>query len=201
MKLLSLLVLSLGLATLAKADTVTSGTLAFTCEPFCDIGNNSATAPTAGTFSFDNTTGTFLTFSVSWNGTTYGQPIAGFGENIFDALFGQGPLVLGWMGECEGGIGVEAWPAVSCANDNLFVYFLKHKGTGVEGLWLPAGSESRVGPTTFANDFADGTIFVDDPVVTTPEPSSFFLTLLGMLAMVICADIWLARRSLWNGRD
>lgn len=174
-KLLTIL-FALACAAACHADTVTTGNLAFTCNGGCTVGPVfSSTAPTFGSFTYDNTTGQFLNFTFTWNGITWSA--TGMGQANYNALLGVGPNVQMWNAYCIAGT-VFQWPQYSCDDEIGADMFLLNGNTASDPAAVTWVSE--MSPTPFPYDEATGTmtaVNLEDPVIPTPEPSALWLLL------------------------
>lgn len=160
-----------------RADTVTTGNLSFTCGGGCIAptpitqSTFAATAPTAGSFTYDNSTNQFLSFTLTWDGITFG--VNGLTETNYLALLSMGPNVQKWTGNCIAGL-VNRWPQFSCDDALDFTVFLLNGNTVSDA--LDFGTQpgvffiSETNPTTYPYDTAGGTITATNLVTTTPEP-------------------------------
>ena len=152
-----LAVLFVGVCTpYAHADSITKGTLNFTVTPFLGVITTPTPAPT-GSFVYDNTTNTLASFTVNWDGVVFD----------FAPLFtGVDPAVLGEGGiwSASGNLGLDTPHGVTS-------YF------GLDGVYdysSPCCGRARgYGTYTVTED------------VTTPEPSSFALSMLGLGALLM----------------
>ena len=174
-----------------RADTITTGSLSFTCQGGCvtptpiTSSTFAASAPTAGSFTYDNTTNQFLNFTLTWDGITFG--VNGLTETNYLALLGIGPNVQRWTGNCIAGL-VNRWPQFSCDDALDFSVFLVNGNTVTDELDLttPPGGVffiSENNPTTYPYDTASGLITATDLVTTTPEPPLLVLLGIGLLGL------------------
>jgi hypothetical protein len=167
-----------------RADTITTGDLSFTCRGGCTAptpitsSTEAVSAPTASSFTYDNTTNQFLNFTITWNGITFG--VDGLTETNYLALIGIGPNLQEWTGFCMAGA-VFQWPQFSCDDGSGFSLFLLDGNTAFDGLM--GIFISATAPTTYPFDNSTGTITATDLVTTTPEPTSFVLLGTGLLAL------------------
>ncbi len=172
----------------ASADTITTGNLSFTCQGGCITptpitpSTFASSAPTVGSFVYDNTTGQFLNFTLTWNGITWG--VSGLTEANYLAIRGIGPNQQEWFGVCIAGL-VNRYPQFSCDDGIGFEMWL-FDGTTISGqladISPPGGISfiSETNPTTYPYDTAQGTMTAVDLVTTTPEPGTVGLLLLGI---------------------
>ncbi len=158
--ILAVLVVAIG-APNALADTITSGTLAFT------LAGGVGIAPTAGSFTYDNTTNQFTSFTVVWDGLTFDLSF-GATQTNFLALIGAIPSPQTWTAAC---IPSTVHPTIPC--DGLLDFGL-FAGTLVLG--------SAVQPLVPTQNLAvgGGTFTVTQVVTTTPEPGAVSLLLMGI---------------------
>jgi hypothetical protein len=158
----------------AHADSYTDATFNFTVT-------NGSPSPT-GSFVFDDTTGTYTSFVVNWDGATFDFVASGF-------------LPAGILGSsgtwCTAGPNISSTVADSSCSSSIY----GGNAGGNEGLFdietgglhyytnpLPASS------FTDAADFATGSYtLTETTAVTTPEPSSLALILLGLGALALVA--------------
>jgi hypothetical protein len=148
--ILAVLLVAFG-APAAHADTVTDGILNFTLI-------SGGPAPTAGSFVFDNSTGLFLSYTVSWDGAVYN-----FAPPANIVGFAVATQTVG--GFC--GVGPAGAPGCTPALPGSFS--------------LPFDSlQPSSGTFTDPTVFAFGSFTVTQTVITTPEPSSVALMLLGI---------------------
>jgi len=154
----------------AHADSYTDATFNFTVT-------NGSPNPT-GSFVFDDTTGTYTSFAVNWDGATF---------NIVFLPVG----ILGSSGTwCTAGPDISSTVAESpCSSidggdvgDNEGEFDIETGGLHYYPNQLPASS------FTDAADFATGSYtLTETTAVTTPEPSSLALILLGLGALALLA--------------
>jgi hypothetical protein len=175
----------------ASADTITTGDLSFTCQGGCvaptpiTSSTFASSAPTSGSFTYDNTTNQFLNFTLTWNGITWGAN--GLTEDNYLALIGVGPSQQRWFGFCIAGL-VNRWPQFSCDDGIGFEMWL-HNGNTVSDRLSNVNPPGRIffvsetDPTTYPYDQAEGTMTATDLVTTTPEPTTVGLLLLGIGAL------------------
>ena len=131
----------------AHADSITNGTINFTVD-------NGSPTPT-GSFVFDNTTSTFTSFTVDWDGAVFN----------FASI-----LTLGDLGSSGFWCVTGPWfiPA-QCSPVSIFSFFTADMGS--------IGTHPEA--DTFSNRFAGALGFytVTETTVATPEPSTIALTL------------------------
>jgi hypothetical protein len=154
----------------ASADTITTGDLSFTCN-ICGVlqnGNQINTAPTGGSFAYDNTTNQFLSLLITWDGVTFtfigGQPSIndpGNAEAVYLALIGSAPVY--WDGICLH-LPNDPFPCEEAEGFRLDGFF----GSYVSGAF------------PFINDETGGLVTATNPVTTTPEPPVIGLLLMGI---------------------
>jgi hypothetical protein len=92
---LAILALALVCLSPARADTVTSGNLSFTC-----LGQG-CLSPTSGSFDYDNTSNQFLNLTLTWDGLNFlGPPVqiwpTNEQETAFLELIGSSSTPLKW---------------------------------------------------------------------------------------------------------
>jgi hypothetical protein len=159
-----------------KADTVTSGNLSFTCDSgSCGPTGNTfdfSTAPTAGSFVYDNTTNQFLNVTVTWDGMPLHSSLSEIvgGETVYLGLIGLGSAPPAWDAICTAGTIEQG----HCGG--LFGFLI----------FDPSSPQIRVGLAPldtanpeFPNDAAGGIVTATD-LMTTPEPTASVLLLMGM---------------------
>ena len=154
---LTILLVAIG-APDAHADAITTGSLAFTLGSCC-------TAPTAGSFTYDNTTNQFTSFAIVWNGLTFDLSF-GATETNYLALTGAISSPLTWTAAC---IPSTINPTVPCDGVLDFGLFA---GTSLLGSAL-----NPLVPTQ--NQAVGGGTFTDDHTVPVPEPGAAALLLMG----------------------
>jgi len=152
----------------AQADSITDGTFNFTVT-------SGSPAPT-GSFVWDNTTSTWDSFIVDWDGAVfnYGKVFAGTNFTL-----SRLPASSEW---CAAG---PANLTSSCAGPaNFCLGILPDSIGGCAGI-IPEHP-------TFTDGFAgaNGKYTVTETTVTTPEPSSFALILLGLGALLVTRKRW-----------
>jgi hypothetical protein len=159
----------------ASADTITTGSLSFTCVPGCTgvdaSGLNASIAPIAGSFIFDNTTQQFLDVTITWDGfqllMAYHSPQTTLGDALaFLDLTGASSTPLQWFGICNGGTVEQG----DCGG--AFGFQLYAPNTAIT--LAPHDSVT----TEFLNAGGTGTVSATD--VTTPEPATLSMLLLGI---------------------
>ena len=166
------ILLAIGART-AAADTITSGNILFTCINCAPNG----TAPTDGSFSYDDTTNLFSKLTFAWDGfnaqisggnVTPGMSLQSEEEDVFQKLIGVDSAPLEWDFHCVEGTEI----GLPCAD--IFAMTMDNLG---------------VGPASFPivpaipNNAANGTAIGTDIVTTTfntPEPATFAFLLLGL---------------------
>jgi len=149
----------------ARADTITSGTITFTL-------GGTGIAPTAGSFSYDNTTNKFTSLTVVWDGITFDLSFGATQTNYL-ALTGAIASPQTWTAAC---IPSTVHPTVPC--DGLLNFSL-FAGTLVLG--------SALTPLVPTQNLAvgGGTYSVTQLVTTTPEPAAAFLLLgIGLVSLM-----------------
>jgi hypothetical protein len=163
----------------AKADTVTSGNLSFTCDPeSCGPTGNPFdfnTAPTAGSFVYDNTTNQFLSVTVTWDGMPLYSNLSEIvgGETVYLDLIGLGSSLLRWDAICTAGTIEQG----HCGG--LFGFLVFDPSSPQIGVGLAPLDTAN---PEFPNDGAGGTVTALD-LVSTPEPPLFVLLMLGLTGL------------------
>jgi hypothetical protein len=143
----------------AQADTYTYGTLEFT------VTSGSPT-PT-GSFTLDDTTNTFTSFTVNWDGAAFD----------FDGVLGSAIALSGyWCGQAS-----LFSAGIACVgNDGTFA-FANQLYNGI-----PVASYIGADPDalyTNISAFAYGSYTTTETAVPTPEPTSFAFTLSGVVLL------------------
>lgn len=155
----------------ARGDSYTYGTLDFTVT-------SGSPAPT-GSFILDNTTDTFGSFTVNWDGATYN----------FSGVLGSAIALSGyWCAE-----GPFYSSSIACLQ-NLGTFAFANQLSN--GLPAPAFVGASTGPFTELSAFAYGSYTTTETAVPTPEPSSLALIMLGLVAFSLST----ARKSMSRGR-
>jgi hypothetical protein len=169
------------------ADSITTGILNFECSDCgAPTGSTHHTAPTQGSFSFDTTTGQFLSVDMKWDGFEVAGPPPSVTNPaaIFEQLITTGAP---WTFVCI------STGDILC--DQRF-WMVIDSNLGFLGLAGSLDDLSSEKPKFFFDD-ASGTVTarnLEDPV-TTPEPSVLTLALVGLLASV---GILIYRQGLWK---
>jgi hypothetical protein len=179
----------------AKADTITSGGLSFTCiipspcytpptgPSIGTVPQDVGTAPTSGYFIFDNTTDQFLKLTFTWDGivlsaTSFDDPSSGA---VLSEPAGYLALLSGtmvWDAYCVASISAP-WPTTSCDAEEFFDVHI-----GVEdGVFLQPRSFVSGNASTYPTDAARGLVTATDLVTTTPEPSLLVLLGIGLMGL------------------
>lgn len=159
----------------ASADSITTGNLSFTCDGGCGgSGIFGHTAPTAGSFTYDNTTNQFTNFSITWNDIVWS--VSGLTETNYLALNGIGPNQQRWFAFSNASVML---PLSFCDNGCGFQVFLVNGTTVTDDLNGTLVSFTAPVPT-FPYDAASGDIAATDLVTTTPEPAVAGLLLVGL---------------------
>jgi hypothetical protein len=157
--LLAVVFVTIG-ADYAAGDTISNGTLSFSCL--------SCTLPTSGSFTYDNTTNEFTNFQVVWDGMTFDLSQAT--QTNFLAMTGVIPSALTWTAACEPS---NTFPTVPC--DGL-LHFSIFAGTNV------LGEVTRPLSPTLDTVSAAGEFSVTR--VTVPEPGPISLALTAVVVMI-----------------
>jgi hypothetical protein len=166
-----LLSLAVG-ATSARADETTDGTFVFSLT--------SGSAPTAGSFVYDNTTSEFTSFSITWDGLTYTPSIPiGNDEAVFDNLPTSPTDAETWCGAGPTSSGQSCIPVESVygAVGGLQPGFYLFIPNGVE--FFAIGQPAT---TNMDDAYATGTYTVTETTVT-PEPASMVLFGTGLVGI------------------
>jgi hypothetical protein len=157
----------------ASADTITTGNLSFSIFDGSCINvspGDGCTAPTAGSFVYDNTTNQFSSITVTWDGFELVGRSEGSGEQTaYLELIGASSSQLVWSGLCTAGTITQG----HCGGEFGFAFF-DHSSVNI-GL----GPLSTPNPE-FPNDSAGGIVTATDLVTTTPEPTAAMLLMLGI---------------------
>jgi hypothetical protein len=171
----------------AAADTITTGNLSFACfvGECVQNGDLVGTAPTAGSFVYDNTTNQFLTITITWDGITlYGFHDATGQETAYLELIGSSSSPLMWNAVCTAGTIIQG----HCGGE--FGFSLFDQAFAVNMVLAPLDTPMP----TFPNDASAGTVTATD-LVTTPEPGATGLLLLGIGVALAAGKKRLADRS------
>jgi hypothetical protein len=156
----------------AKADSIVSGSLSFTCDGGCFTGYFASTAPT-GSFSYYKSTQT-LSIAVLFDGLNFVFP--SLPQAYYQAIVGQGPSFEKYEAYC---FASTIAPQTICDNGSAFELYLVGKN-GVDEASVDYGTPVLpIGPSTYPYDEATGT--VSDPPVRTPEPAVYVLLACGLL--------------------
>jgi hypothetical protein len=163
---------------LAKADTITSGGLSFTCTTSpCSTTFPQAvsTLPTSGSFSYDITTNQFLSLTFTWDGIVwfaFFDPNSGLVQNEPAGYLSLLNGTMVWTNNCV------AIPVISPASSCDYIEEVEFSAPPGDGLlFLPASRTS-----TYPADVAGGLVIATD-VTTTPEPSLLVLLGIGLIGL------------------
>ena len=193
MKKLAVLVLLLELflnAWPAKADTITTGDLSFVCRGGC---NATTTAPTFSDFTYNNVDKE-LTVDVVWDGISWSWDFAGLSKSFYKALNGVGTFDAHWSAWCITG---PADIPPNCGDNGIGFQLYLFNADGTVGGPAVDGQITSIG-TTPIFDVAAGTVTANlnktknlsaDVVVSTPEPASAGLVLLGILVLLFVSTL------------
>lgn len=175
----------------AKADTITTGDLSFVCRGGC---NANTTAPTFSSFTYDNADKQ-LSVDVVWDGISWSWDFAGLSKSFYKALNGVGTFDAHWSAWCitgpadvppncgDNGLGFQLYLVDGicyCGDDIL--------GPAVDGQITSTG-------TIPIFDVAAGTVTAKtknlsaDVVVSTPEPATAGLVLVGIIVLLFVSTL------------
>jgi len=151
----------------ASADTITSGTLVFT------LGGSGGTDATGGSFTYDNTTNQFLSFTATWDGLTFDFSASATPSN-YQALIGAISSPMQWSAVCEPS---SVNPGVPCDGELQFRIILDSSllGTGLEPFVPTQDTATGAGSFTVTQ--------LQTAITPEPDASSLLLLGLGMLSV------------------
>jgi hypothetical protein len=146
----------------ASADTITTGNLSFSIFDGSCINvspGDGCTAPTAGSFVYDNTTNQFLSIRVTWDGFELVAPQVDRSseQTAYLELIGASSSQLVWGGLCTAGTITQG----HCGGEFGFSFF--DHGSVAMGL-RPTSTPNP----EFPNDGAGGIVTATDLVTATP---------------------------------
>jgi hypothetical protein len=158
----------------ASADTITTGNLSFICTPSCND------TPTNGSFAFDNTTNQFLSFTTTWDGMDLVfANTPGNGQRAYLDLIGASPIPLSFFFICNSENLPTPLVFSPCGMANFYVL---SEGFAIPYLLVGGPTSGSGGNPAFFDDGAAGVVTATD-LVTTPEPATASLLLLGIGAI------------------